>query len=117
MTRDDGGLGAESLDCRPVTERITQSDVEHVAQLARLALTPEEVATYTGHLEAILEHADDIAAIDLTGVPPTAHPVPLENVLRPDAVHRTVDRVEVLTAAPEVEQDRFRVPRILGDAP
>jgi len=106
-----------SLDFGVVTQRITPQDVEHVAQLARLAVTAEEVEMYTGQLEAILEHADDIAALDLADVPATAHPVPLENVLRPDTVRPGVDRVEVLAAAPAVEQDRFRVPRILGDAP
>lgn len=108
---------ANSLDSALVTKRITATDVEHVAQLARLAVTPEEVEMYTGQLEAILEHAEDIAALDLADVPATAHPVPLENVLRPDVVRAGVERAEVLAAAPSVEQDRFRVPRILGDAP
>lgn len=100
-----------------MTERITRTDVEHVAQLARLALTGDEVERYTEQLEAILEHAAQISALDTEGVVPTAHPVPLENVLRADEIRPGVDRAEVLAAAPSVEQDRFRVPRILGDAP
>ncbi|MFZ4515856.1 MAG: Asp-tRNA(Asn)/Glu-tRNA(Gln) amidotransferase subunit GatC [Acidimicrobiia bacterium] len=99
-----------------MTQRITQTDVEHVAQLARLALTAEEVQRYTAQLEAILEHADELAAIDTAGVTPTAHPVPLLNVLRPDVVRPGAERAEVLAAAPAVEDGRFRVPRILGEA-
>lgn len=100
-----------------MTERISRTDVEHVAQLARLSLSDDEAARYTDQLEAILEHAAQISAIDTTGIEPTAHPVPLVNVLRADEVRPGVDRAEVLAAAPAVEQDRFRVPRILGDAP
>lgn len=113
----NGADAGDSLDCPAVTDRITPTDVEHVAQLARLALTAEEIETYTGQLEAILEHADDIAALDLDGVEPTAHPVPLVNVLRPDNARPGIDRAAVLAAAPAVEDDRFKVPRILGDAP
>jgi aspartyl-tRNA(Asn)/glutamyl-tRNA(Gln) amidotransferase subunit C len=93
--------------------RITRADVEHVARLARLELTDAELDASTEQLEAILEHAEDVAALDLTDVPPTSHPLPLVNVLRPDVVGPTVDRDEVLAAAPATESDRFRVPRIL----
>lgn len=97
--------------------RITTQDVAHVAQLARLRLTEEELEQYTGQLAAVLEHARDVEALDTAGVPPTAHPLPLSNVLREDAVRPSLDRAEVLAAAPSVEADRFRVPRILGEAP
>lgn len=93
--------------------RITRADVEHVARLARLELTDAELDASTEQLEAILEHAEDVAALDLADVPPTSHPLPLVNVLRPDVVGPTVDRDEVLAAAPATESDRFRVPRIL----
>jgi len=92
---------------------ITTADVEHVARLARLALTPDEVERLTHELGGILEHADDVAALDLDDVPPTSHPLPLVNVLRPDEVRPTLPRDEVLGAAPSVEDGRFRVPRIL----
>lgn len=95
--------------------RISREDVEHVAALARLALTPEEVETLTGELGVILDHADDVASLDLEGVPPTAHPLPLENVLRPDEVQPSLDRGEVLAQAPDAEDGRFRVPRIMGE--
>jgi aspartyl-tRNA(Asn)/glutamyl-tRNA(Gln) amidotransferase subunit C len=100
-----------------VTDPISRSDVEHVAKLARLALTDDEVEHLTAELASILGHAADIEALDLDGVPPTAHPLPLQNVLRPDEVRPSLDREEVLAQAPAAEDGRFRVPRILGEAP
>jgi aspartyl-tRNA(Asn)/glutamyl-tRNA(Gln) amidotransferase subunit C len=99
------------------SERITRADVEHVAQLARLALTEEELDALTSELGVILEHAAQVSALDTEGVEPTAHPLPLVNVLRADEVRRGLDREEVLASAPEAEDGRFRVPRILGEAP
>ena len=98
-------------------ERISRADVEHVARLARLDLTDGEVELFTGQLGAVLEHAADVEALDTSGVPPTAHPLPLENVLRDDRVEPSLDRDEVLGQAPATEDGRFRVPRILGEAP
>ncbi len=65
----------------------------------------------------MLDHAADVAALDTAGVPPTAHPLPLVNILRDDTATPGLDRDEVLAQAPAVEDGRFRVPRILGDAP
>ena len=98
-------------------ERITETDVAYVARLARLDLSDEETELYTEQLRAVLDYAAQVAAIDTTGVPPTAHPFPLTNVLRPDEPNASLDREEVLAMAPEAEDGRFRVPRILGDAP
>jgi aspartyl-tRNA(Asn)/glutamyl-tRNA(Gln) amidotransferase subunit C len=92
---------------------ITRHEVEHVAMLARLELGDDEVERLTHELGAILEHANDVAALDLDGVPPTAHPLPLVNVVRPDVVAPTLPRDEVLAAAPATEDGRFKVPRIL----
>jgi len=100
-----------------MASRISASDVAHVARLARLELTDDELARFTDQLGAVLEHARDVEALDLAGVPPTAHPLPLANVLRDDVLVPCLDRDEVLGQAPEVESERFRVPRILGDAP
>lgn len=100
-----------------MAERITTADVAHVARLARLSLADEELDLYSAQLAAVLDHASDIAALDIAGVEPTAHPVPLVNVLRDDVVGECLDREEVLAAAPAVEDDRFAVPRILGEAP
>ena len=95
--------------------RITRDDVVHVARLARLDLSEEEIAEFTGQLASILEHAARVSALDVAGVEPTAHPFPLSNVLRPDVPRPGVDRDEVLAAAPAAEDGRFRVPRILGE--
>lgn len=100
-----------------MSRRITTDDVAHVARLARLELTDVELEQYTGQLAAVLDHARDVEALDTAGVPPTAHPLPLVNVLREDEPRPSLDRDEVLAAAPSVEADRFRVPRILGEAP
>jgi aspartyl-tRNA(Asn)/glutamyl-tRNA(Gln) amidotransferase subunit C len=95
---------------------ISRADVEHVAMLARLALSPDEVEALTRELGVVLEHAEELATLDLDDVPPTAHPVALANVVRTDEVRPTLDRDEVLAQAPDTEDGRFRVPRIL-DAP
>jgi len=92
---------------------LTRADVEHVARLSRLALTDDEIERLTVDLAAVLAHAADVASLDLEGVPPTAHPLPLRNVLRADVVRPSLDRDEVLAAAPATEDGRFRVPRIL----
>jgi aspartyl-tRNA(Asn)/glutamyl-tRNA(Gln) amidotransferase subunit C len=100
-----------------MSSRITTADVAHVARLARLRLTDEELETFTGQLAAVLDHARDVEALDTDGVEPTAHPLPLRNVLREDVEVASLDRAEVLAAAPSVEANRFRVPRILGEEP
>ena len=100
-----------------MTERLTRADVEHVARLARLALTEEEIEGLTGELGAILEYAAQVSALDTDGVPPTAHPLPLSNVFRRDDIRPCLSRDEVLAEAPAAEDGRFRVPRILGEAP
>src|SRR4051794_23624234 len=100
-----------------MAEPISRADAAHVARLARLDLTEEELEEFTGQLAAVLEHAADVAALDTEGVPPTAHPLPLQNVLRPDEIRPSLDRDEVLAMAPEAEEGRFRVPRILGETP
>jgi aspartyl-tRNA(Asn)/glutamyl-tRNA(Gln) amidotransferase subunit C len=96
--------------------RIGRSDVEHVAMLARLALTDDEIEQLTGELGAIVEYAAEVSSLDTADVPPTAHPLPLVNVFRPDDPHPGLDREEVLSQAPAAEDGQFRVPRILGEA-
>ena len=94
---------------------ITADDVRHVARLARLSLTEEEVELFTSQLGAVLDHAEDVEALDTAGVPPTAHPLHLSNVLREDDPAPRADRDEVLGSAPRSEGGRFRVPPILGE--
>ena len=96
---------------------ISREQVVHVARLARLDLTEEELDRFTGQLHAVLEHVAGLEALDTAGVPPTAHPLPLVNVLRDDVPGPSLDRDEVLAQAPAAEDGRFRVPRILGEAP
>ncbi|MBW3555802.1 MAG: Asp-tRNA(Asn)/Glu-tRNA(Gln) amidotransferase subunit GatC [Actinobacteria bacterium] len=98
-------------------DSLSADDVRHVARLARLDVTDEEVELFAGQLAAVLDHASDIEALDTHEVPPTAHPLPLVNVLREDEVTPGVERDEVLAMAPAAEEGRFRVPRILGEAP
>ncbi|MDP9452240.1 MAG: Asp-tRNA(Asn)/Glu-tRNA(Gln) amidotransferase subunit GatC [Actinomycetota bacterium] len=97
-----------------MSERITAEDVTHVAGLARLELSDDELERFTVQLAAVLDHAADVEALDTEGVAPTAHPLPLANVLRDDVARPGLERAEVLAAAPAVEADRFRVPPVLG---
>lgn len=100
-----------------MADRITRADVAHVADLARLHLSEEELDLFTHQLAAVLDHAADVEALDTAGVDPTAHPFPLQNVLRADEPRPSLDRDEVLAAAPAAEDGRFRVPPVLGEAP
>ena len=100
-----------------MSDRLTRDDVAKVADLARLALSDAELDLFTEQLGAVLDHADDVAALDLSEVAPTAHPLPLINVVRDDVVRPCLDREEVLAQAPAVEVGRFRVPAILGEEP
>ncbi|WP_208026939.1 MULTISPECIES: Asp-tRNA(Asn)/Glu-tRNA(Gln) amidotransferase subunit GatC [Rhabdothermincola] len=100
-----------------MSEPISRADVAHVARLARLSLTDDELDLFTGQLAAVLDHARDVEALDLDDVEPTTHPYPLANVFRDDEVAPGVDRDEVLAQAPAVEDGRFRVPPILGEEP
>lgn len=100
-----------------MSTRISRDEVAQVARLARLRLSEAELHSFTSQLDDILEHATDMAALDLDGVPPTAHPIPLVNVFRDDVVAPTLDRDEVLGAAPVAEGGMFRVPPVIGEAP
>jgi len=96
---------------------ISRDDVAHVARLARLQLTDDELDTFTGQLAAVLDHAADVEALDVHDVAPTAHPYELVNVLRPDEPRPSLDRDEVLGQAPDAADGRFRVPPVLGEEP
>jgi aspartyl-tRNA(Asn)/glutamyl-tRNA(Gln) amidotransferase subunit C len=97
--------------------QITREDVAHVARLARLRLSDVELDTFTGQLAKVLDHARDVEALDVGDVPPTAHPYPLQNVLRPDERRPSLDRDAVLAGAPDTEDGQFRVPPVLGEEP
>ena len=89
---------------------IDWEQVLHVARLARLRLSDEEVERMTGELSGILEHVDRIAELDLDDVEPTSHVVELENVLRPDVPRPSWPREVVLQQAPDPADGAFRVP-------
>ena len=97
-----------------MSDRITTADVVHVAKLARLALTDDEITRTTAQLGDMLDHFADIDGLDLDTVAPMTQPYPLRNVLREDVVRPGLDRDEVLAAAPGAEEGRFRVPPIIG---
>lgn len=95
---------------------IDRAAVDHVARLARLDLTEDERERMRAELTQILEHAERIQALDLDGVPPTSHSVSIRNAMRPDEVTPSLDPSDVLANAPEVEDGRIKVPRIIEDA-
>lgn len=93
--------------------KISREQVEYVGKLARLELAEEEIATNTEQLNSILEYAAMLERIDTEDIAPTAHAVPLHNVLREDVLKPSLDREKVLANAPEAENGFFKVPRIL----
>jgi aspartyl-tRNA(Asn)/glutamyl-tRNA(Gln) amidotransferase subunit C len=95
--------------------KISSEDVRKVAQLARLDLPDDKIATYTGQLERILEYVAHLEAVDTQGVPATTRAVEVVNVTRDDRIEPTPVRDQLLDLAPQREGDFFRVPRILGD--
>ncbi len=100
-----------------MSSSLSRDDVAKVARLARLRLSDSELDLFTGQLAQILDHASDIAALDLKDLAPTAHPFGLTNVFRDDVVEPSLDPTDILDEAPDAEQGRFAVPRIVGEAP
>jgi len=94
---------------------ITQKEVEHVANLARLELSEDEKGTFTRQLSAILTYMDQLKTLDTRGVEPTMTVLPTENVLRDDEVRPSLPQERALANAPEQADGFFRVPRILED--
>jgi aspartyl-tRNA(Asn)/glutamyl-tRNA(Gln) amidotransferase subunit C len=95
---------------------IDRAAVDHVARLARLALSEEERTKMESELAAVLGYAEKIQELDLDEVEPTSHSVPLRNVMRADEVTPSLSPEEALANAPEAEDGRFKVPRIIEDA-
>jgi aspartyl-tRNA(Asn)/glutamyl-tRNA(Gln) amidotransferase subunit C len=89
---------------------ITREQVLHVAKLARLALTEEEVARLGAQLDAILDAVSKVSELDLDDVPPTSHPLELVNVFGEDEPRLSLDPEDVLALAPDAEDGAFRVP-------
>ncbi len=94
---------------------LSDEQVRHVARLARIALTDEEVAGLASQLSDILAYAEQVGEVAAGDVVPTSHPYPLANVARADAPGPSLGQDEALANAPAVEDGRFRVPRIVGE--
>ena len=94
---------------------LSRSDVEHVAHLARLGLTDEELARLEGQLNHIVDQYAALAELDTEHIPPTAQTIELENILRDDVVRPGLAREEILDLAPQRAGDYFVVPPILGE--
>ena len=95
--------------------RISREDVAHLARLARLAVTDDELDLFAGQLDVILGAVARVGEVAAADIPPTTHAVPLSNVLRADENIPSLPREAVLAGAPSVEDDKFRVPRILSE--
>jgi len=94
---------------------ITREEVAHLARLSRLELKAEELDHFAEQLNAIVDAVARVSEIAADDVPPTSHPLPLTNVMRPDVVRPSLTPAEALAGAPAVEEQRFRVPQILGE--
>jgi aspartyl-tRNA(Asn)/glutamyl-tRNA(Gln) amidotransferase subunit C len=94
---------------------ISPGDVRHLAKLARLAVTEEELEVFAGQLGVILDSVAQVGEVAADDIPPTSHAVPLTNVFRADLVRPGLTPQQALSGAPSAEGDRFRVPRILGE--
>ena len=94
---------------------ITADTVAHLASLARIDLTTEEIENLTRELGQIVDSVTAIQAVATPDVPATSHPIPLENVFRPDVVGETLTQEQALSGAPEHDGSRFQVSAILGE--
>ena len=93
--------------------KITRTEVEHVARLARLALKPEELEALTGQMDAILGYVDKLNELDTEGIEPTAHAVPMENAFREDVVKPSIGVKRAQQNAPATDGSCFKVPKII----
>ena len=92
---------------------LTSEEVLHIARLARIALTDEDVQRFTAQLSGILDHFDALSAVETEGIEPTAHPLPLSNVMRADLVAPSLSQKDALANAPLTEDHYVRVRAVL----
>jgi aspartyl-tRNA(Asn)/glutamyl-tRNA(Gln) amidotransferase subunit C len=116
-TSTDGHVTVGSTDTAPDAPagRIGRTDVAYLARLARLAVTEDELDVFAGQLDVILGAVARVSEVAADDIPPTSHAVPMTNVYRPDEVTPSLPREAVLAGAPDVEDYKFRVPRILAE--
>jgi aspartyl-tRNA(Asn)/glutamyl-tRNA(Gln) amidotransferase subunit C len=93
--------------------KLTREQVAHIAELARLSLTDQEVALYQEQLSAVLEYAERLQDLDTEAIPPTATVLPVRNVMRADESHPAMAREDILANAPETQDGCFRVQAVL----
>jgi aspartyl-tRNA(Asn)/glutamyl-tRNA(Gln) amidotransferase subunit C len=105
----------EPTDPAAATVRVSRAEVAHLARLARLAVTEAELDVFAGQLDVILTAVARVTEVAAADIPPTSHAVPMTNVYRDDIVTPCLPREAVLAGAPAVEDDKFRVPRILSE--
>jgi aspartyl-tRNA(Asn)/glutamyl-tRNA(Gln) amidotransferase subunit C len=98
-----------------MSDSISREDVAHLAALARIDLSDAELDRLGGELPAILEHVKAVQAVAAADVPAMSHPVPVTNVFREDTVRPSLTPEQALSGAPETQEQRFSVPRILGE--
>ncbi|MGI8458388.1 MAG: Asp-tRNA(Asn)/Glu-tRNA(Gln) amidotransferase subunit GatC [Propionibacteriaceae bacterium] len=94
---------------------LSPDDVATLGALARIELSPDELAHLAPQLDVILDWVAEVSQVAADDIPPTSHALALTNVFRPDVVVPSLSREAALSGAPSSEQDRFRVPRILGE--
>ena len=94
---------------------ITAQTVQHLAGLARIALTDDEISTLTRELDSILHHIAKVGEVAGAEVPATSHPIPINNVTRPDEIADVLTLEQALANAPEASDGMFRVSSILGE--
>lgn len=94
---------------------ITRAETEHLARLARLELSETELDHYAGQLDVILQAVARVSEVAADDIPPTSHPIPMQNVFRADVATPSLPIADVAGAAPAWQDDRFRVPRILDE--
>ncbi|MCC6425011.1 MAG: Asp-tRNA(Asn)/Glu-tRNA(Gln) amidotransferase subunit GatC [Phycisphaerales bacterium] len=95
-------------------QKITMEDVRHVARLSRLALDDVQLQKFATQLETILGYVDKLGALDVSGIEPMAHALPLHNVLREDVIEPSLPLEQVLRNAPQTDGPFFKVPKVIG---
>lgn len=96
-----------------MSEKITREEVLHVARLARLTFSEAEVDRFTEQLSAILTYMEKLEELDTAGVEPTSHVLPLANVFKPDEVHPSWERENIMSGGPSTEHGHYKVPKIV----
>ena len=93
--------------------KITEDEARHIVKLARLSLSEDELLTYSGQLNTIIGHVEQLNKLDTIGIEPTSHVLPITNVIRDDAHTPSLSNEEVLKNAPDPADNFYRVPKII----